>query len=630
MRGFFVIFLIHFFFASKAQEVITIAGLVEVAGAADGPALEATFNNPHGIAMDLDGNVYVADRFGHKIRKYSQDGQVVTIAGSGIPGDSDGSGLEATFNEPWGICVGVDGNLYVADTRNNLIRKISPEGMVSTFAGSGNFGGSDGQGINATFGNPTGIETDANGNLYIADHLTHVIRKISPAGFVTTVAGILGSPGSEDGNGSNARFYRPYGLTLDNDGNILVADEWNHLIRKVTPNGDVTTIAGTGSIGHVDGNPGESEFNYPWDITVDDLGNIYVADGYNHVIRKLMPTGSIPESYQITTYVGQSNATGSIDGFGTNASFNAATGIHFWNQTKEIFVADAYNNLIRKIIDIDRPTVSVQLVNIAINDPDNIEDQFFCFGTPMEFVASPDTLSNYTFYVNGQIVQNSSSPVYTADDIPVGHAGLMVTSTSVFGLIESNTINFTVSEQLIEDFTADPLLLDSENDVSNFEVLLNDYENISYYWNFGDPDSADENVSELEYPTHQYTAPGVYTVSLMVENHIGCRDTLIKENYIIYRQNIKDPQIFVPTAFTPNNDGENDVLYVRGEEITSVEFFIYNQWGELVFQTNDINQGWDGFFRGKPASSCTYTYLVRAELITGQQQVQSGHVSIIR
>ena len=174
---------------SYTQLVITIAGVIETSGEEDGPAFEATFSNPHGIATDEQGNIYIADRFGHKIRKLSTDGNVITIAGSGLVGSNDGVGQGASFNEPWGICVGNDGNIYVADTRNNLIRKITPSGIVTTLAGSGNYGTSDGYGLSATFGNPTGIEMDANGNLFIADHLTHIIRKIDPTGFVTTFAG---------------------------------------------------------------------------------------------------------------------------------------------------------------------------------------------------------------------------------------------------------------------------------------------------------------------------------------------------------------------------------------------------------------------------------------------------------
>ncbi len=614
-------------FLLSAQQVLTIAGMLEVVGATDGSAFESSFNNPHGIAMDNEGNAYVVDRFGHKVRKYSQDGNVTTLAGSGIIGDSDGVGLNATFNEPWGVCVGNDGNIYVADTRNNLIRKITPEGEVTTIAGTGNFGSTNGAAMNATFGNPTGLEMDDDGNLYIADHLTHVIRKITPAGFVSTVAGVGGSPGFVDGNGTNALFNRPYGLTLDINGDILVADEWNHRIRRVSPFGQVTTVAGTGIVGHADGDPSIAEYNYPWDITVDDQGNIFVADGYNQVIRKLIPTGSIPESYNSTTYVGSPGQSGGFDGLGTEATFNAATSIHFWPQTGEIYVADAYNNLLRKIIDINRPVVELEMVNLQGVDPGNT---YFCKGMELDFDASPDTLLNYAFYVNGQLVQNGPATIYSTADLPVGENTITVAASDGIGLINSNIITLNIEESLIQDFTATELMLDENNEMTSFEAFLNNEEGISYFWNFGDPVSDTENFSDLARPDHQYTQGGIYTVSLIVENEVGCIDTLIKEDMIVYTAAEEEPILFVPNAFTPNGDGENDFLYVRGEQIANLEFYVYNQWGELVFETADPSDGWDGIYKGKPASNCSYTYLVKAEMANGDQEVLSGHVSIIR
>ena len=196
----------------NAQIVRTVAGVLETPGDNDGPALSARFFNPHGLAVDDEGTIYIADRYNHTIRIISQ-GFVTTLAGTpGVNGYRDGTGAGALFNEPWGLCIGNDGNVYVADTRSNRIRKVTPEGVVTTVAGSGNYGTTDGFGLSATFGNPTGIEMDDNGNLYIADHLTHIIRRISPTGQVTTVAGTPYVPGDQDGTGRAARFWtlRPY------------------------------------------------------------------------------------------------------------------------------------------------------------------------------------------------------------------------------------------------------------------------------------------------------------------------------------------------------------------------------------------------------------------------------------
>ena len=158
-----------FFFATQmasGQIVVTVAGQVGSVGHDNGPAFDATFNNPHGIAIDNNGNVYTSDRWSHLIRKITPNGIVSIFAGiPDVSGDVDGDISVATFNEPWGLCIDKNGDVLVADTRNNKIRKISQSGVVTTVAGSGSFGTSDGTGTNATFGNPTGIEVDASNNI---------------------------------------------------------------------------------------------------------------------------------------------------------------------------------------------------------------------------------------------------------------------------------------------------------------------------------------------------------------------------------------------------------------------------------------------------------------------------------
>jgi sugar lactone lactonase YvrE len=296
---------------AQAQLVLTIAGQLDSIGASNGAALLSSFNNPHGISVDGFGNLYVADRFGHRIRKISNSGIVSILAGSGATGSADGQGTAASFNEPWGLCADSLGNVYVADTRNNKIRKIDVNGNVTTLAGTGSFGTSNGAALASTFGNPTGVAIDENtGIIYVADHLTHIIRRIDPAGNVSTLAGSPYLTGTANGTGNNARFDRPYGIRLDNNGNIIVADEWNHTIRRVTPTGLVTTIAGTGTIGSTDGQGAAAAFNYPWDVAIDVNDNIFVADGYNNTIRKIDPAGNV------TTYVGTAGTSGATDGTG--------------------------------------------------------------------------------------------------------------------------------------------------------------------------------------------------------------------------------------------------------------------------------------------------------------------------
>ncbi|MDR1850253.1 MAG: SMP-30/gluconolactonase/LRE family protein, partial [Zoogloeaceae bacterium] len=272
-------------------EVSTLAGGEE--GFADGKGSVARFDHPHGIALDTAGNLYVADSFNNRIRKVSPNGEVSTLAGDGERSFADGKGSAAQLNEPNGLTIDATGNLYVADTWNARIRKITPDGEVTTFAGGVDDGYSegdfaDGQGRNARFYDPFDITIDAEGILYVADSGNQRIRKVTPDGVVTTLAGgnNEGKRSFADGKGSKARFFWPSGIAVDAAGNLYVADTDNQRIRKVTPDGVVTTLAGSGEKGFADGEGSAARFCRPRGIAIDAEGNLYVADG-NHRIRKI-------------------------------------------------------------------------------------------------------------------------------------------------------------------------------------------------------------------------------------------------------------------------------------------------------------------------------------------------------
>ncbi|HBN08168.1 MAG TPA: hypothetical protein DD435_05835, partial [Cyanobacteria bacterium UBA8530] len=269
---------------SPAGEVTTLAGSTD--GYADGKGNTASFSRPASCAVDASGNVFVADTFNHRIRKISPAGEVTTLAGS-IAGYADGKGNSASFFNPQGVAVDASGNVFVADTLNHRIRKISPLGEVTTLAGNTNGGHADGTGGAASFVGPMGIAVDARGYLYVSDSPNCLIRKISPAGEVTTLAG--STPGHADGTGSAASFTVPTGIAVDSSGNLFVADSFNHLIRKITPVGVVTTLAGS-TQGHSDGTGAFATFYNPVGIAVDARGILYVADSFNHLIRKMAPS----------------------------------------------------------------------------------------------------------------------------------------------------------------------------------------------------------------------------------------------------------------------------------------------------------------------------------------------------
>ena len=281
---------------TPAGVVSTLAGLAGSSGSADGTGSAARFCYPYGVAVDGSGNVYVADTDNYTIRKITPAGVVSTLAGlAGSSGSADGTGSAARFDYPYGVAVDGSGNVYVADSGNNTIRKITPAGVVSTLAGmAGSSGSADGTGSAARFNYPTGVAVDGSGNVYVADTGNNTIRKITPAGVVSTLAGTAGSSGSADGTGSAARFYYPYGVAVDGSGNVYVADNDNYTIRKITPAGVVSTLAGlAGSSGSADGTGSAARFYYPYGVAVDGSGNVYVADTDNDTIRKITPAGVV-------------------------------------------------------------------------------------------------------------------------------------------------------------------------------------------------------------------------------------------------------------------------------------------------------------------------------------------------
>lgn len=296
-------------------QVTTIAGS-GTAGSSDGTGTAASFNVLLAVTVDASGTLYVADYGNHMIRKISPAGVVTTLAGTTTPGYADGTGAAARFNLPSGVALDASGNVYVADFANNLIRKISPAGVVTTVAGSTTPGLIDGIGTLARFNGPSSLGFDAGGNLYVIDYNNSVIRKMTPDGLVTTLAG-SGTAGFADGQGAAASFDAPSNLRVGPDGNVYVAEGYgaNHAIRKVTPDGLVITVAGSTTRGFADGTGAAARFDLPGGIGLDASSYLYVADAGNNRIRKITLDGTV------TTLAG-SSTPGSADGIGAAAQFS--------------------------------------------------------------------------------------------------------------------------------------------------------------------------------------------------------------------------------------------------------------------------------------------------------------------
>ena len=334
-------------YSSHAQAVTTFAG----SGAAsfmDATGVAAQFNQPSGIARDGSGNFYVADRQNNRIRRISALGVVTTFAGSGTAGSLDGTGAGAQFSGPTGVAVDGTGNVYVADFGSHRIRKITPGGVVTTLAGSmGGF--ADGTGAAAQFQFPAAVAVDGAGNVFVADYLNHRIRRVTPVGVVTTLAGSTG--GFADGTGAGAQFNLPAGVAVNGAGTIVyVADQNNHRIRAVTTAGGVvTTIAGAAAA-FADGTGAVARFNTPVGVAINGAGNIVVADQGNNRIRVVTPGG-------ITNTIAGSGAAGFMDATGLTAQFNAPSGVVV-DGAGNIFVADQTNHRIRSIAPVPPPTIT--------------------------------------------------------------------------------------------------------------------------------------------------------------------------------------------------------------------------------------------------------------------------------
>jgi hypothetical protein len=307
--------------------------------------VQAYFTSPTSVGADSSGNLYVSDASAQTIQKVNASGQVTLVAGStGVAGSANGTGSSAQFNQPGALVAAADGTLSVSDTANDLVRSITASGAVTTLAGTaGSKGTADGTGTAAKFSLPIGIARDANGVLYVADSLNHTIRKITAAGVVTTFAGTAGTAGSADGTGTGAQFNNPAGVAVDSSGNVYVADAANNTIRKITSAGVVTTLAGTAGVsGSQDGTGSGARFSNPGGLALSSSGDLYLADTGNSTIRKITSSGVV------TTVAGLAGIPGLMDGTGGYAWFDMPEGLALGTDGN-LYVADTGNGVIRKV-----------------------------------------------------------------------------------------------------------------------------------------------------------------------------------------------------------------------------------------------------------------------------------------
>ncbi len=334
---------------SSAQGVITtVAGTTWIFRGDGGPALNAPLGDLGSVAVDSEGNVFVADFRNHIVGKISTNGVLHVVAGSGIgtfsSGDG-GSGTAASLSGPWGVGIDSSGNVYIAE-RGHRVRKVTREGIIITIAGTGNsgFSGDGGPATNASLTIPLAVAPDATGNLYIADTGNHRVRKVGPDGVITTIAGngVAGFSG-DGGAATAASLSSPHGLTVDSRGNLYISDSGNGRIRKVTPGGLITTLAGGGTNFPGDGGPAFSgQLAFPWGLALERDGSLYIADSGNTRIRKVTPAGII------STVAGGNVGFSGDGGLATAASLNSPSGVAV-DSAGNLYISDLFNRRVRKV-----------------------------------------------------------------------------------------------------------------------------------------------------------------------------------------------------------------------------------------------------------------------------------------
>ncbi|MEV4441162.1 RICIN domain-containing protein [Streptomyces sp. NPDC049577] len=334
----------------SAPPISTVAGTGTAGPKGDNePAVSAQLSSPSGVAVDSVGNLYIADYGGHRVRKVTTDGKISTVAGTGTagPGGDGGFAVSAQLNYPRGVAVDSVGNLYIADSANNRVRKVTVDGKIRTVAGAGsaNFGGDGGLATAALLNFPVGVVVDGTGNLYIADSSNHRVRKITTDGKISTVAG-TGSAnfGGDGGLATAAWLNRPHGVAMDGTGNLYIADHANNRVRKITTDGKISTVAGTGTPGSSgdDGPATSAQLNFPAGVVVDSTGALYISEYSGHRVRRVADG-------KISTVAGTGAANvGGDNGPATSAQLNNPFGLAV-DCVDALYIADHTNNRVRKV-----------------------------------------------------------------------------------------------------------------------------------------------------------------------------------------------------------------------------------------------------------------------------------------
>jgi gliding motility-associated-like protein len=582
-----------------------------------GPALKAEIGLLYGIAVDKSGNVYTADQSNNVIWQISPGGAIALYAGTGLQGYSGdgGQATQALLYQPQWLGMDPNGNLYFIDQQGIYIRKVSSAGIISTVAGNPaqHFSGGDGGPFTAaTFNIIRGIVSDALGNLYISDN--NAIRMVNTAGIIHTIAGTGTSGYTGDGGPAvQAQLNEPYGVAVDMAGNIYIPDANNNVVRKINTAGIIGTIAGVQlSAGYNgDGGPAiDAKLDFPWALTVDNSGNVYIDDEGNWEIRKIDPAGTI------TDYGGDHQLGYSGDGGPAVAAEISYPTALACDAVGHLYLTDVFNYVVREI----KPCVAaLGTANPAVSIATPVAT--VCSGMPVSFVATPTDggdLPSFQWEVNG-VDAGMDSVLFVTDSLADGGvvSCTMTAAGSCSAPVVSNPIVMTVQPSpAVVVRPADTVIAFGQS-VGLVSVVTGPV--ASYRWTpaagLNDPGVADPVATPVVTTTYRLTVAAAGGCSASDTVKVG-----------VYRR------FSLPNAFTPNGDGKNDVFRIPpGVDVGLIRFEVYDRLGGRVFMTTDLSQGWDGTLGGVMQPVGVYVWVIEyTDLLTGKRVQGSGTVLLIR
>jgi gliding motility-associated-like protein len=603
-----------------SQYLVTVAGTgngVDWNSGDNGPAIQAQIGSLISICVDRKGNFYIT--CDHTIRKVDATTGIITkFAGNGYfatCGDG-GSAIAAGINSPGGVCADKAGNIYIAETGANRIRKVDASGIITTFAGTGmrGYSGDGSLAINARLNSPGDIAVDDSGNVFFADIDNYRIRKIAAGTqIITTIAGIgIESYSGDDGPAVNAGILSPVFICLDKHGNIFFTEQpvgVSHRIRKIsTGTGIITTVAGKGTSWGYSGDGGlvsEARFDCLNGIAVDSSDNIYVGEFWQSRIRRIDASTGI-----VTSIAGTGVRDFDGDGIATCHALHCPRDLAF-DGANNLYVVDNANRRIRKIT--TSSTTSSQVVQIRASQTE------ICAGTPVHFTATLNVQANirsYQWQVNGNTSGNNAS--FSSDDLKEGDKinCIITLKDNCTNSITSNDILMKVHPSPTVSFVPSKIVVSPGDQAQLNPIVQGDI--IAHQWT---PSNQLADPSSIAPHTIALTNTTKY--ELFVSNAHGCEDTA-SIVAAVYRK------LYMPSAFTPNGDGNNDLFRIPpNSTIDLKEFSIFDRWGKMVFSTTDISRGWNGKINGVVSTTGTFVYIIKGKDIKGDVFVK-GVVTLIR